>query len=54
MLDPETTSSAQLRILVVEADPDVRAVTVDTLEEARFEVIEDATADNAATILSQE
>jgi DNA-binding response OmpR family regulator len=54
MLDPETSSSAQLRILVVEADPHVRAIAVDTLEEARFEVIEAATADHAATILSQE
>jgi DNA-binding NtrC family response regulator len=51
MLDPEITSSARLRILAVEADPHVRAVAVDTLEEAGFEVIEAATADRAAIIL---
>ena len=51
MLDPNTSSSARLRILVVEADPHVRAVAVDTLEEAGFQVIEAATADNAAIIL---
>ena len=51
MLEPETSSSAQLRILVVEADPHVRAVAVDTLEEAGFAVIEAATADSAAIIL---
>jgi DNA-binding NtrC family response regulator len=49
MDDPETSS--QTVVLVVEADPHVRAMAADTLEEKGFDVIEAPSADYAATIL---
>jgi CheY-like chemotaxis protein len=49
MYDIETSS--QTVVLVVEADPHVRAVAADALEGEGFEVIEAPSADYAATIL---
>jgi DNA-binding NtrC family response regulator len=49
MDDPETSS--QTVVLVVEADPHVRAMAADALEEKGFDVIEAPSADYAATIL---
>jgi DNA-binding NtrC family response regulator len=45
------TSSPQTIVLVVEPDPQVRAMTADVLEQEGFEVIEASSADYAATIL---
>jgi DNA-binding NtrC family response regulator len=45
------TSSPQTIVLVVEPDPQVRAMAADVLEQESFEVIEAPSADYAATIL---
>jgi DNA-binding NtrC family response regulator len=46
-----SVSSSQTVVLVVEADPHVRAMAADALEEEGFEVIEASSADYAANIL---
>jgi CheY-like chemotaxis protein len=50
MSDPSAPSDGTL-ILVVEDEPAVRAVVVETLEDEAFQVIEAPSADYAATIL---
>jgi DNA-binding NtrC family response regulator len=45
------TSSPQTIVLVVEPDPQVRAMAADVLEQESFEVIEAPSADYAATII---
>jgi DNA-binding NtrC family response regulator len=47
----DTETSSQTVVLVVEADPYVRAMAADALEREGFEVIEAPSADYAATIL---
>jgi len=47
----DTETSSQTVVLVVEADPYVRAMAADALEGEGFEVIEAPSADYAATIL---
>jgi CheY-like chemotaxis protein len=45
------SSSSSLLVLVVEDDPSVRAMAVDSLKEEGFEVLEASSADYAVTLL---